>query len=179
LDAGVLVVMCSSTSTPGLARQAAAACRYPPAGRRGSGAGLAMFAWPEVASYHDCADENVLVIAIIEEARAIENIEEIAATPGIDVLFIGTSDLSFSLGLRGKQDHPKLEAAIGKIVTAGRKHGKALGRPARTAEHIKKFRKQGFQFFMTATDMDFMGDGAAQLLGPLGKRRHITGAQAM
>src|SRR5438105_8098003 len=80
LDAGVFGVMFPFTSTPELALQAAAACRYPPAGRRGSGAGLAMFAWPEVASYHDCADENVLVIAIIEEARAIENIDEIAAT---------------------------------------------------------------------------------------------------
>src|SRR5690242_21857228 len=107
LDAGVCGVMFPFTSTPELARQAAAACRYPPAGRRGSGAGLAMFGWPEVASYHDCADENVVTIAIIEEARAVDNIDEIAATPGIDVLFIGTSDLSFSLGLRGKQDDPK------------------------------------------------------------------------
>src|ERR1035441_9014014 len=79
LDAGVFGVMFPFTSTPELARQAAAACRYPPIGRRGSGAGLAMFAWPEVESYHDCADENVVVIAIIEEARAVENIDEIAA----------------------------------------------------------------------------------------------------
>src|SRR5882724_8098614 len=73
LDAGVSGVIFPFTSTPELARQAVAACRYPPVGRRGSGAGLAMFGWPEVASYHDCADENVVVIAIIEEARAVEN----------------------------------------------------------------------------------------------------------
>src|ERR1017187_3277761 len=124
LDAGVFGVMFPFTSTPELARQAAAACRYPPIGRRGSGAGLAMFAWPEVESYHDCADENVVVIAIIEEARAVENIDEIAATPGIDVLFIGTSDLSFSLGLRGRQQEPKLEEAIARVVGAAKKHGK-------------------------------------------------------
>src|SRR5438552_8549326 len=133
LDAGVFGVMFPFTSTPELARQAAAACRYPPVGCRGSGPVLAKFGWPEAESYHDCADANVMVIAIIEEARAVERIDEIAATPGVDVLFIGTSDLSFSLGLRGNQQHTKLEEAIAKIVAAGKKHGKFLGPPAGTA----------------------------------------------
>jgi 2-keto-3-deoxy-L-rhamnonate aldolase RhmA len=169
LDAGVFGVMFPFTSTPELARQAAAACRYPPVGRRGSGAGLAMFGWPEVASYHDCADENVLVIAIIEEARAIENIDEIAATPGVDVLFIGTSDLSFSLGLRGKQDHPLHREAVAKVVEAGKKHGKFLGRPAGTADQIAEYRKQGFQLFQTATEIGLMSQGAKTLFRQLGE----------
>ena len=58
----------------------------------------------------------MIVIAMIEEAKALDRIDEIAATPGIDVLFIGTSDLSFSLGLRGRQDEPQLDEAIAKIV---------------------------------------------------------------
>jgi 2-keto-3-deoxy-L-rhamnonate aldolase RhmA len=164
LDAGVFGVMFPFTSTPELARQAAAACRYPPVGRRGSGAGLAMFGWPETASYHDCADENVLVIAIIEEARAVENIDEIAATPGIDVLFIGTSDLSFSLGLRGKQDDPKHREAVAKIVAAGKKHGKFLGRPAATPEKIAEYQQQGFQLFQTPTEIALMSQAAKSLL---------------
>src|ERR1700687_6193426 len=169
LDAGVFGVMFPFTSTPELARQGAAACRYPPAGRRGSGAGLAMFGWPEVAIYHDCADENVLVIAIIEEARAVENIDEIAATPGVDVLFIGTSDLSFSLGLRGDQKDPKLHEAIAKVVEAGKKHGKFLGRPAGTAERIVEYRQQGFQLFQTATEIGLMSQGAKTLFKSLGE----------
>jgi len=179
LDAGVLGVIFPFTRTPELARQAVAACRYPPKGLRGSGADLAQFRWPAPEGYYDFADECVLVVAVVEDASAVDRIDEIAATPGVDVLFIGTSDLSFSLGLRGKQNHPKLEAAVARIAAAAKKHGKALGRPARTAEHIKKFRKQGFQFFMTATDMDFMADGAAQVLQPFGKKRHITGVQAI
>lgn len=163
LDAGVFGVMFPFTSTPELARQAADACRYPPAGRRGSGAGLAMFGWPEVASYHDCADENVMVIAIIEEARAVENIDAIAATPGIDVLFVGTSDLSFSLGLRGKQDDPKHREAVAKVVAAGKKHGKFLGRPAASVEKIAEYREQGFQLFQTSTDIGLMTQGAKAL----------------
>jgi len=121
-----------------------------------------------VASYHDCADENVLVITIIEEARAVENIDEIAATPGVDVLFIGTSDLSFSLGLRGDQQDPKLHAAIAKVVDAGKKHGKFLGRPAGTAEKIGEYRAQGFQLFQTSTDIGLMTQGARTLLKSLG-----------
>src|SRR5579862_7117019 len=115
LDAGVSGVIFPFTSTPELAAQAAAACRYPPAGRRGSGPVLARFTWPGGSDgYPESADQNVVVIVIIEEARAVENVEAIAATPGIDVMFIGTSDLSYSLGLRGNQDHPRLNEAIEK-----------------------------------------------------------------
>src|SRR5437588_1266838 len=80
LDAGVNGVIFPFTSTPELAQQAVAACRYPPVGRRGSGAGLASFSWPDRA-YADSADANVFVITIIEEARALDHIDEIAATP--------------------------------------------------------------------------------------------------
>jgi 2-keto-3-deoxy-L-rhamnonate aldolase RhmA len=171
LDAGVLGVIFPFTSTPQLARQAAAACRYPPRGLRGSGATLAQFRWPAPEGYYDFADENVLVVAVVEDSAGLSQIDEIAATPGIDVLFIGTSDLSFSLGLRGRQDHPRLDAAIAKIVAAGKRHRKFLGRPARTAAEVKRFEKQGFRFFMTATDLELMADGGAQLLEPLGRAR--------
>ena len=171
LDAGVLGVIFPFTRTPELARQAAAACRYPPTGLRGSGADLAAFRWPAAGGYYDLADENVLVIAVVEDTQAVAHIDDIAATRGVDVLFIGTSDLSFSLGLRGEQNHPKLDAAIAKIVAAGKKHGKALGRPALSPAAITKFQKQGFQFFMSCTDIELMGIGATQLLSPFGKAR--------
>ena len=179
LDAGVLGVIFPFTRTPELARQAAAACRYPPVGLRGSGADLAAFRWSEAKNYYDFADENVLVIAVVEDLSALEHIDEIAATPGIDVLFIGTSDLSFSLGLRGEQDHPKLDAAIAKIVAAGKKHGKALGRPGLTVGQIRKYRRQGFQFFMSATDTEFMARGAAQLLGPFGRSLRALSSEGL
>jgi 2-keto-3-deoxy-L-rhamnonate aldolase RhmA len=171
LDAGVLGVIFPFTRTAELARQAVAACRYPPHGLRGSGADLAAFSWPAPEGYYDFADENVLVVAVVEDVTALENIDEIAATPGIDVLFIGTSDLSFSLGLRGEQNHPKLDRAVAQILAAAKNHGKFPGRPGRNAEEIKRFKKQGFQFFMTVTDLDFMAAGAAQLLGPLKEQR--------
>lgn len=167
LDAGVFGVIFPFTSTPDLARQAVVACRYPPHGRRGSGATLARFTWPEPDRYSDSADENITVIGIIEEASAVESIDEIAATPGLDVLFIGTSDLSFSLGLRGAQDDPRLDAAIAKVAAAAARHGKFLGRPANSPEQIAKFRTQGFQLFQAPTDLGFMSAGARGYLDTL------------
>jgi len=164
LDAGVHGVIFPFTSTPELARQAVAACRYPPLGRRGSGAVLAKFCWPE-GNYHDMADENVMVITIVEEASAVDRIDEIAATPGIDVLFIGTSDLSFSLGLRGDQSHPTLQEAIKKVVKSAKNHGKFVGRPAGSAEKIAEFREQGFSLFQAGTEIGLMSMGAKQMLG--------------
>jgi 2-keto-3-deoxy-L-rhamnonate aldolase RhmA len=169
LDSGVLGVIFPFTSTPELARQAASACKYPPLGRRGSGAGLATLRWPAPEGYYDFADRNVMVITVIEEARAVENIEEIAATPGIDVLFIGTSDLSFSLGLRGEQDHPKHREAIARIVAAAKEHGKFLGRPAATLADLATYMEQDFRFFQAKTDLGFMTAGAKAFLDPLGK----------
>jgi 2-keto-3-deoxy-L-rhamnonate aldolase RhmA len=126
---------------------------------------LAQFRWPAVEGYYDFADQNVLVIAMVEDALGVANINEIAAMPGLDVLFIGTSDLSFSLGLRGAQEHPVLEEAIGKIAAAAKQHGKILGRMARTPSEIQRFQEQGFLFLATGTELDLMKAGARQLLG--------------
>src|SRR5437879_6214072 len=69
LDSGVLGVIFPFTRTPELARQAAASCRYPPVGLRGSGADLAAFRWSEAKNYYDFADENVMVIAVVEDTQ--------------------------------------------------------------------------------------------------------------
>jgi 2-keto-3-deoxy-L-rhamnonate aldolase RhmA len=170
MDAGVMGVIFPFTSTPELAKQAAAACKYPPVGRRGSGAGLASFRWPAPEDYYDFADRNMMVIAMIEEIAAVEQIDAIAATPGIDVLFIGASDLSFSMGLRGRQNDPGLEEAISRVATAAKRHQKFLGRPARNPDQLAKYVDQGFLFFQVASEIGLLAAGARQFLEPLGKR---------
>jgi 2-keto-3-deoxy-L-rhamnonate aldolase RhmA len=104
---------------------------------------------------------------VVEEASAVDEIDAIAATPGLDALFIGTSDLSFSLGLRGKQNEPALEQAIAKIVEAAKKNGKFLGRPAGSAEAVRRYMEQGFLLFQMPTEIGLMEMGARQLLDPL------------
>jgi 2-keto-3-deoxy-L-rhamnonate aldolase RhmA len=180
LDAGVSGVIFPFTSTPELAAQAVAACHYPPSGRRGSGGGLARSCWPDrECAYPDSADRNVVVITIIEEARAVERVEEIAATPGVDILFIGTSDLSFSLGLRGEQNHPKLDAAIARVVEAGQRHKKFLGRPAATPELAKAYMKQGFQVFQAPAELGLLALGAQRYLEPLEKSSERAAARGL
>ncbi len=179
LDAGAIGAIFPFTNSAELARQAVSACKYPPLGRRGAGADLAGLRWAPPEGYYDFADRNVMVITVIEDARALDEIDEIAATPGIDVIFIGTSDLSFSLGLRGRQNEPKLQAAIDKIVAAAKKHNKPLGRPAATPEDIQRYMKDGFLFFMTCTELGLMTSGARQLLGPLGKSAVAPGPQTL
>lgn len=168
LDQGVHGVIFPFTSTPEKAAIASAACRYPPLGKRGSGAAAAIRSWPESGSYYDSADREVMTVCVVEEASALDEIDAIAATPGIDVLFIGTSDLAFSLGLRGRQNEPLLDEAIARIVSAARRHGKFLGRPGGNPEHIRRHMEQGFLFFQLPTEVGLMEMGARQMLDPFG-----------
>jgi len=168
LDAGSMGVIFPFTSTPELARQAVAACHYPPLGLRGFGPGLASLRWPAPEGYRAFADENVLVVVIIEQAQAVERIEEIASVKGVDVLFIGPNDLSFSLGLQGRQDDPKLREAIAKVLAAGKKHGVAVGRTA-GPEQIAGLIKQGFQFFQASSELGMMAAGSKSILEAAGK----------
>lgn len=168
LDQGVSGVIFPFTTTPELARRAAAACHYPPVGLRGCGAGAATRTWPEAGNYYDSADANVTVVCVIEEAAAVERIDEIAATEGVDVLFIGSWDLSFSMGLRGRQDEPELHKAIDKIVAAAKRHNKVLGRPAGTPELAREYMEQGFLFFQCPTEIDLMARGARAYLDEFG-----------
>jgi len=164
LDQGVAGVIFPFVRTGDDARRAAAACRYPPTGCRGSGAGLALTTWPHAGAYYDSADEHVITVAVVEDAAAVDAIDDIAATPGIDVVFIGTSDLAFSFGCRGDHTAPVVERAIDKIVAAAQRHGKPLGRPAATPQQITEGTARGFQFFQTVTELGLMTRGAAAFL---------------
>jgi len=174
LDIGALGVIFPFTSTPELARQAVAACKYPPLGRRGAGSGLASFRWPAPEGYANFADRGVMVIVIIEEKRAVEKIDEIAAVPGIDVIFIGVNDLSYSYGHRGRQDVAEVREAIRKIVAAAKRNNIPVGRPAANAEAIARYRSEGFSFFQASSELGFMAAGARELLAPLGRADAAT-----
>jgi 2-keto-3-deoxy-L-rhamnonate aldolase RhmA len=178
LDAGVHGVVFPFTSTPALAEQAVQACRYPPAGRRGAGASLATSCWPEPDCYADSADRNITVVAVVEEASALGHVDGIAATPGVDVVFLGTGDLSYSFGLRGRQEDPRLDAAAEAIVAAARRHGKAAGTVVRTAEEARRRIDQGFLFLQGCSELVLMEAGARHLLAPLGKGAGRTATSA-
>jgi 2-keto-3-deoxy-L-rhamnonate aldolase RhmA len=167
LDAGALGVIFPFVSTPELARQAVAACKYPPLGLRGSGPGLASLRWPAPGGYIDFADRNAMVVIIIEQKQAVERIDEIVAVPGIDVVFIGPSDLSYSYGFRGRQT-PEVKEAIAKVLAAGKRRNVAVGRLAGAAD-IAGYINEGFQFFQASSDLAMMAAGARPFLEAAGK----------
>ncbi len=169
LDIGSLGVIFPFTSTPELARQAVAACKYPPRGLRGAGPGLATLRWPAPGGYTKWADDNIMVIIIIEQKKAIENLEEIAATPGIDVMFIGTNDLSYSYGHGGNPGHPEVQAAIEKVLAAGKRHNIPVGGPAGPGPQIKKMLDQGFRFIQGPSDLSLLQVAARDFFGGLKK----------
>jgi 2-keto-3-deoxy-L-rhamnonate aldolase RhmA len=168
LDIGSLGVVFPFTSTRELAEQAVKACKYPPLGIRGYGPGLAAPRWGmSGADYAKFANENVMVIVIIEQKLAIDNIEEIAAVPGIDVLFIGANDLSFSLGVGGNINSPIVEEAMSKVLAAGKKHNIPVGFPSGNPAEINKRIAQGFRFFQGTSDLGMMMAGARDTLSKI------------
>ena len=165
LDIGSLGVIFPFVSTREAAERAVKACRYPPAGTRGYGPSLAAPRWGlSGADYAKFANEQVMVIVIVEQKEALDHVEEIAAVPGVDVLFLGANDMSFSLGVGGRLDHPLVEEAAARVVAAGRKHGVAVGYPASAPAEIQKRIAQGFRFFQTASDLGLMSAAARDLL---------------
>jgi len=168
LDIGSLGVIFPFTSTRELAEQAVKSCKYPPQGIRGYGAAMASSRWGMSGSdYAKFANENVMVVVIIEQKQAIDNIEQIASVPGVDVLFIGVNDLSYSLGVGGKTNDPIVEDAVSKVLAAGKKHNIPVGYPAGNPAEINKRIAQGFRFFQASSDLGLMGAGARDLLSKI------------
>src|ERR1044072_5701656 len=114
LDMGVQGIQVPHVSDPETARQAVAAVRYPPAGERGMAAGSRAAGFGNVPLLEHMAQSNreVLLACMIEDMAAVERIDEIAAVPGVDLLAVGPSDLSRSLGVSGQPDPPRPAPAV-------------------------------------------------------------------
>ena len=126
LDAGAHGVMVPMVDTAEQAAFIAAAAHYPPQGRRGAGFGMAHddYLPGDPAAKIRLAHERTLTIAQIETVAGLANVEAIAATPGIDVLWLGHFDLTNFMGIPGQFQHPDYLAGVARIVAAANKHGK-------------------------------------------------------
>ena len=154
LDAGALGVMAPMVETAEQAATLVASTRYPPAGRRGAAFQVAHddFAAGPVADKIAAANARTLVIALIETARGIANVDAIAATPGVDVLWLGHFDLTNSMGIPGQFEHPDYLAAVERIVGAARHNGLAAGMMAADANWGARYRKLGFRIIAYGLD---------------------------
>jgi len=140
LDVGCVGVMVPQVETT----------KYAPAGIRSLAGGTAAAWWGTVAIAQHVAASNsgTMTILQIETRRGLEAVEAIARTPGVDVLFIGPSDLSQNLGHPGAPAHPDVQAAIRRIIQTGRAAEVPVGILALTADDVKTYRALGATMFM-------------------------------
>jgi 2-keto-3-deoxy-L-rhamnonate aldolase RhmA len=120
LDIGVQGIQVPHVQNADTARAAVKAVRYPPQGERGMAAGsrAAEFGRIPLIEHMTQSNREILLACMIEDIEAVERIEEIAAVDGVDLLAVGPSDLSRSLGVSGAPDHPRLVAAIDRVRAA-------------------------------------------------------------
>jgi 4-hydroxy-2-oxoheptanedioate aldolase len=150
LDDGASGFMIPFVSTPAIARQAVEAVKFPPLGNRGiDGAGLdgdyGLEAWKFHTTYFEDANRETFILAQIETPEAVSNIDEIAATPGIDCLFIGPGDLGYRLQARLNSTELTLSTVVERVSAAARRHGLAWGITAGTIEDVRQHRQLGAQ----------------------------------
>jgi 2-keto-3-deoxy-L-rhamnonate aldolase RhmA len=148
LEDGAAGFMIPFVSTPAIARQIVEAVKFPPVGNRGvDGAGLdgayGIEAWRPNSTYYDDANRETFFVAQIETLEAIENVEAIAATPGVDLLFIGPGDLG--LRLRAGGSALTLADVVARVAAAAKKAGVAWGIPAGSLEDLTRYRQLGAQ----------------------------------
>ncbi len=167
LDVGAHGVMVPMVDSIDQARAIAEATHYPPHGRRGAAFGFAHddYAAGDPAAKMRAANARNLIIVQIETERGLEAVEEIAATDGIDCLWLGHFDLTNFLGIPGEFDNPLYLHAVKRIVAAGRTHGKALGYMAADASLAKTYGAMGFNMIATGTDHGILMAGVRTILG--------------
>jgi 4-hydroxy-2-oxoheptanedioate aldolase len=136
------------------------AVRYPPGGERLWGPFYAPFRWGlSMSDYLATADEEILAIGVLESIDAVEFASEIVRTPGLDVVFIGAGDLATSMGLRGRPDHPDVQAAIARFEEAIRGSSVVLGGVATNPNMGKALRDRGYQVLMLGFDWSLLQRG--------------------
>lgn len=129
LESGAQGVIIPHLETRAQAEQVVQAAKFPPMGNRSllGPNPHTQFRVGPAAQTMQLMNDAVLVVAMIESVKAVENADEIAAVPGLDMLLIGTNDLCNSLGAPGQYDHPRVRDAYEQVAAACRKHGKHLG----------------------------------------------------
>lgn len=159
LDVGALGVMVPMVGTAGEAAEIVACTRYPPAGRRGAAFGFAHddYEGGDVVAKMAAIHARTLVIAQIETTEGLANVEAIAATPGVDALWIGHFDLTNFMGIPGQFRHPEYLAAVKRIVAACDAAGKTAAFLTTDDEWAREYSKRGFRLFAYGVDQAMLG----------------------
>ena len=167
LDAGAYGVICPMVNTREDAQKLVAYTHYAPRGTRSFGPVRALLY--SGADYAEHANDTIVTFAMIETAKALDNLDAILSVEGLDAIYIGPSDLSLALGCRPVFDEvdPKAAEAIDHILARAKAHGVVAGIHNGTPEAALKRIAKGFQFVTIASDARLMAAGAQQVIGKM------------
>jgi len=164
LDAGAHGILVPLVSTEAQARQVVAYAKYPPEGVRGAAAAAGSRYGTQLASYLRTANAETIVGVQIETKEALDHLEAIASVDGVDLLFVGPTDLTLSLGLLDDRKNPRVREAMRHVVEASERHGKVPGTLVVDAEEKRAAVELGFRFISLASDVRFLLQGAKDYL---------------
>jgi 2-keto-3-deoxy-L-rhamnonate aldolase RhmA len=165
LDNGALGIVVPHVDTAAQAARIADAFHYPPQGHRSWGGPPAVYGYqpPGTAEAQAAINAEILTIVMLESPEAVANADAIAAVNGVDVLFIGTSDLTAELGISGQMGHPKVIDAYRAVGEACTRHGKVLGMGGvYDEENASRYVGMGARFILTGSDHLYAVNGANQ-----------------
>ncbi|MDA4113938.1 MAG: aldolase/citrate lyase family protein [Thaumarchaeota archaeon] len=170
LDSGAQGVVVPLVNTVEEAERAVRFCKYPPQGVRGVAATKASDYGMSLSNYIRTANEETAIIAQIETPQAVDNIKEILSVKGVDVAFVGPSDLTMTMGLMDDRSNPKVTEAMLKVLKACQDAGKTAGTMATSLDETKFAVQRGFRFISLASEMRFATMGARAFLEAAGRQ---------
>ena len=164
LDAGALGIVCPMVNNRSEAEAFVGACRYAPQGNGSWGPVRIPFDNPP--EYMDWANENIATLAMIETQEALDNLDDILSTPGLDAIYVGPSDLAISLSESpdAMARAPKVQAAIEQILDKALKHDVIPAIHTGSGEMAKEYLGKGWRLTTIQNDMRLMLAGAASAL---------------
>ncbi len=166
LDAGAAGLMAPMISDPAAAAAFARSLRYPPQGTRGLASSCRAAGYGATfAEYFAAANAKVTGLVQIETAAALVQVDAIAAVEGVDVLFIGHSDLSLALGCHGDLAGPVMQDAEARVLAACTRHGKRAGMLLKAGADPAPYRAKGFTLLALGSDLGCLRQGYERLLG--------------
>lgn len=170
LDSGVTGIVVPDTETAAQARAVVRKCKFTPVGERSLGGQDIHYDYGPAPAAQVMVEENaaVLVILMVESVAGLNAVEDLAAVPGVDGIYLGGNDMLASMGKSGAYDDPEIYEALDQVVAAARTNGLFVGcgglmGPTRQAEVIRR----GVQFITTTSDLGALASGAARALTDL------------
>ncbi|MDB5359574.1 MAG: 4-hydroxy-2-oxo-heptane,7-dioate aldolase [Rhodospirillales bacterium] len=165
LDIGVQSLLIPFVETAEAARAAVAATRYPPDGIRGVSTGSRAAGYGRIKDYVKAAGAEICVLVQIETMKGVDNIDAIAAVPGVDGVFVGPNDLAASMGHLGDTMNPVVQDTIGRVLAACQKAGKPAGYLTGNEAEAKKWLDAGYRFVAVGTDNGSLTKAVDELRG--------------